>query len=75
MVRPIEPPGRIACDPIDEPTTRLALLEYVNELNIQAVRNEQNDKFWTVTVLYNTVVYRHGEDGTNVFKVFKGVLS
>lgn len=70
MIRPITPPGRIACDPpaID---TRAKLLEYVNELN---TRNEF-EKYWTVTVLYNTVVYRKAEDcEATIVHVFEGVL-
>lgn len=68
--RPISAPGRIACDP-PSINTRLKLLEHVNELNM---RNEYV-KFWTCTVLYNTVVWRKAEDcEATIYEVFEGVL-
>lgn len=69
--RPISAPGRIACDP---PTinTRLKLLEHVNELNMRA---KQGERYWTCTVLYNTVVWKQiGERDAIMVEVFEGVL-
>lgn len=72
MVRPIEPPGRIALD-YNPPLTRLALLERVNALNVAGITD--GDKYWTVTVLYNTVVYRQDFSGeTHIVEVIEGVL-
>jgi len=73
-VRPITPPGRIALDP---PTinSRLKLLEHVNALNMRAALNTTGKTYWTVTVLYNTVVYEIDQDGiTAIHEVFEGVL-
>lgn len=64
MVEPIDTSklGRIA---IDAPsiTTRLQLLEAVNALNMRAAVNNTGKTYWTVTVLYNTVVYERDQDG------------
>jgi hypothetical protein len=37
---------------------RLQLLERVNELNVKAVRDAKPDRYWTVVVLYNAVIWR-----------------
>lgn len=71
MVEPIDTSklGRIAMD-YDPDMTREQLLEYVNELNVKAVREKKREKYWTVTVLYNTVIYREDADGNvAVFEV------
>lgn len=60
--RPISPPGRIAIDP-PKIRTRLDLLEAVNALNMRAAVNNTGKTYWTVTVLYNTVVYERDQDG------------
>lgn len=64
MVEPIDTStlGRIACDPA-KITTRLDLLEAVNALNTRAAVNNTGKTYWTVTVLYNTVVYERDQDG------------
>lgn len=72
--RPITPPGRIACDP-PSINTRLKLLEHVNELNKRAGVNGTGKTYWTVTVLYNTVIYEADQNGeTAIHEVFEGVL-
>lgn len=72
-VRPITPPGRIAVDPVATPT-RLQLLERVNELNLKAYQEQTSCSYWTVTVLYNTVIYECNKHGvTRAIEVFKGV--
>lgn len=40
--------------------TRLELLERVNEFNMHA---EAGERFWTCTVLYNTVIWHQPTDG------------
>lgn len=73
MVRPIEPPGRIALD-YNPPLTRLALLEHVNELNKRAALNNTGKTYWTVTVLYNTVVWERDQDGVSAMhETYEGV--
>ena len=42
---------------------RLQLLEHVNGLNMRAAINNTGKTYWTVTVLYNTVVYERDQDG------------
>jgi len=74
MVRPIEPPGRIACDPPRAPTNRLELLEYVNELNTLAAAQGGYERYWTVTVLYNTVVYKGVGSDAEMCEVYEGLL-
>lgn len=76
MVEPIDTTklGRIACDP---PTidTRLKLLEAVNALNTRAAVNNTGKTYWTVTVLYNTVVYERDQDGVvAIHETLPGVL-
>lgn len=79
--RPITPPGRIACDP-PKITTRLELLEHVNRLNIEAIAKASGERYWTVTVLYNTVIYKATTaidakgpaDIAIIAEVFEGVL-
>lgn len=51
--------------------TRLELLEKVNTLNIQA---SQGERYWTVTLMYNTVIYKetlHGD--ALIFEIIGGV--
>jgi hypothetical protein len=52
--------------------TRLELLERVNRLNMTAERGE---RYWTCTVLYNTVIWRvePGEPIGAMFEVIEGV--
>lgn len=55
--------------------TRLELLEKVNRLNINA---QANERYWTVTVLYNTVIWhggldRNAEPFALMFEVIPGV--
>ena len=55
--------------------TRLELLERVNELNMRAAPNE---RYWTCTVLYNTVIWRGGLDRnsepfSHIFETIPGV--
>ena len=80
MVKPITPPNRIAIDykPENEPpTTRLELLERVNRLNINSVSKGSHEKFWTVTVLYNTVIIFRQQEGVveaEIYETISGVL-
>lgn len=49
---------------------RLELLEHVNELNKRAGVNKTGKTYWTVTVLYNTVIYECDQDGvTSIHEV------
>lgn len=54
--------------------TRLELLERVNELNIRAADYKVPARYWTVTVLYNTVIFKqeYGKDA-EYLEVIKGV--
>ena len=54
----------------EEALTRLELLEHVNQLNTLA---EPGERYWTVTVLYNTVVYKAVGKEAKIFEVEKGV--
>jgi hypothetical protein len=54
------------------------LLERVNALNLKAATEERNERYWTVTVLYNTVIWRGGFDYNNepfavMFEVYEGI--
>jgi hypothetical protein len=77
MVKPIDTSelGPIKSETMRQ-MTRLELLEYVNKLNIDANTKGNGDKFWTVTVLYNTIIYRDNIELFNpeMFKVYKGVF-
>lgn len=76
MVEPIDTStlGRIACDP-PKIATRLDLLEAVNALNTRAATNNTGKTYWTVTVLYNTVVYERDQDGeVAIHEVLSGVF-
>jgi hypothetical protein len=58
--------------------SRLDLLERVNALNLKAATEERNERYWTVTVLYNTVIWRGGFDYNNepfavMFEVYEGI--
>lgn len=56
-----------------EPVTRLELLEEVNNLNMR--EREPGIRYWTCTVLYNTVIWRGssaGEDAT-MHRVIQGI--
>lgn len=51
--------------------TRLDLLERVNQLNVQS---DPGVTYWTVTVMYNTVIYRRGKTGrVTMREVIEGV--
>lgn len=51
--------------------TRLELLERVNHLNTHATAGE---RYWTCTVMYNTVIwYRKPDGSTRMFEVLEGV--
>jgi hypothetical protein len=66
--------GPIKIEPV-RPKTRVELLEYVNQLNIKAHGKGIRDKFWTVTILYNTVIYRQiGNFEPTMFEVHSGVF-
>jgi len=52
--------------------TRLELLERVNSLNITAKTNE---RYWTVTLLYNTVIYQARGLEVKIFEVVEGVMA
>ena len=58
------------------PKTRLELLERVNRLNMDAHVDFKPLVYWTCTVLYNTVIWKHdfttGE--SCIFEVYKGVM-
>lgn len=49
--------------------TRLELLERVNELNVDAVRQNADTKYWTVKVLYNDVVYKCERGKTSIHEI------
>lgn len=53
---------------------RLQLLEHVNGLNLRAAVNNTGKTYWTVTVLYNTVVYERDQDGeVAIHETYEGV--
>jgi len=58
-------------------STRLELLEKVNRLNIEAHLDDKafsHYTFWTVTVLYNTVIYKCDSNGNvEMHEVIEGV--
>ena len=68
--------GPIRIEPPKAPATRLELLERVNRLNMDAHIDCKPLVYWTCTVLYNTVIWKHdfttGE--SVIFEVYKGVL-
>ncbi len=78
MAKPLDTSelGPIKFEPNKLPYDRLSLLEYVNQLNIEAYNKGNGDKFWVVTVLYNTVIYRDNSELFNpeMFEVYKGVF-
>lgn len=76
VIAALEESGRMTSAPTNQDKlTRLELLERVNELNIKSLRDERNCRYWTVTVLYNTVIYSHcSEEGTKVHEIIEGVL-
>lgn len=53
------------------PQTRSELLEYVNYLNM---RHPSGQRFWTCTVLYNTVIWMQQGSEATMFAVYDGVL-
>lgn len=58
--------------------TRLELLERVNELNLQAFMVGNDRRYWTCTVLYNTVIWfgwidGQGEMQAAIHEVIEGV--
>jgi hypothetical protein len=55
--------------------TRLELLERVNELNLQATREDRRDRYWTVPVLYNDVIYCAPKGDASVCKIVEVVGS
>lgn len=67
--------GPIKIEPPKKPHDRLSLLEYVNRLNIEAIAKGHAVKYWTVTVLYNTVIYKqmHACEAV-IHEVYKGIL-
>lgn len=77
MVKPLDTSelGPIKIDAAKVPHDRLSLLERVNNLNVEAFGKGIRDRFWTVTVLYNTVIYRRiGDFEPTIYEVYEGVL-
>jgi hypothetical protein len=56
-------------------STRLELLEKVNRLNLEGMLDKSYCFYYTVTVLYNTVIYRgcKGDDCVRIHEVIEGV--
>ncbi len=59
--------------PLGKEATRLDVLERVNELNIAAFIQGNDRRYWTCTVLYNTVIWRSEGNESFIHEVIEGV--